>query len=180
LFDDQSWQVRYLVVDVGHWLKRRDAVLPISALDAPDWSHRLARTRLTKQQVHDSPDVDTEKPVSRQQELAMQEYFGPLASWVDRTTGVAMPTQTTYPMRTPGDPHLRSATHVLGYEVWATDGQIGRLDGFVMDEASWHIGFLDVKAGGRLDYRSTLIPTAWVLSISWPEFRVLLQRPKTG
>jgi len=37
LFDDQSWKVSYLVVDVGNWLKRRDVVLPITALEKPDW-----------------------------------------------------------------------------------------------------------------------------------------------
>jgi uncharacterized protein YrrD len=37
LFDDQSWKVRYLVVDVGNWLKRRDVVLPITTLEKPDW-----------------------------------------------------------------------------------------------------------------------------------------------
>jgi len=37
LFDDQSWKVRYLVVDVGNWLKRRDVVLPITAFEKPDW-----------------------------------------------------------------------------------------------------------------------------------------------
>ena len=40
LFDDQSWKVRYLVVDVGNWLKRRDVVLPITALEKPDWTNR--------------------------------------------------------------------------------------------------------------------------------------------
>ena len=27
LFDDQSWKIRYLVVDVGNWLKRQDVVI---------------------------------------------------------------------------------------------------------------------------------------------------------
>ena len=27
LFDDQSWKIRYLVVDVGHWLTRREVVI---------------------------------------------------------------------------------------------------------------------------------------------------------
>ena len=31
LFDDQSWTIRYLVVDVGGWLSRRAVVLAITA-----------------------------------------------------------------------------------------------------------------------------------------------------
>ena len=33
--------------------------------------------------MHDSPVVDTEKPVSRQQEIAMREHWGPPACWVN-------------------------------------------------------------------------------------------------
>ena len=40
LFDDQSWKVRYLVVDVGNWLKRHDVVLPITVLERPDWAEK--------------------------------------------------------------------------------------------------------------------------------------------
>jgi hypothetical protein len=70
LFDDQSWEVSYLVVDVGGWLKRRDVVLPIAALEQPDWAKRTCCTHLSRAQMRDSPVVDTEKPVSRQQEIA--------------------------------------------------------------------------------------------------------------
>jgi uncharacterized protein YrrD len=175
LFDDRSWQVRYLVVDVGNWLQRHDVVLPITALQLPEWSNRLCRVRLTKLQVHDSPDIDTEKPVSRQQEFAMREYFGPFACWIDTVFGLdVIPAGIKLSVSATEDPHLRSTMHMLDYAVWATDGELGRLDGFVMDEANWHIGYLDVKAGGWLDNRSVLIPTQWVQSISWAEFRVYL------
>ena len=29
LFDDQSWTIRYLIVDVGSWLTRRDVVISV-------------------------------------------------------------------------------------------------------------------------------------------------------
>ena len=79
LFDDQSWKIRYLVVDVGSWLKRQDVVIPVTALERPDWVNKTFRAHLTKKQLGDSPNVDTEKPVSRRQEIAMAEYFGPVA-----------------------------------------------------------------------------------------------------
>ena len=181
LFDDQSWRVRYLVVDVGNWLKRRDVVLPIAALEKPNWANKTCSAHLTKDQVSNSPDVDTEKPVSRQQEIAMHDYFGPLASWADSELGMpAAPTGMKYPLHTPEVLHLRSASHMLGYLVWATDGDFGVLEGFVMDEASWHFGFLDVKSGDWLHNRSVLIPTRWVQSVSWTQFRVYLHHTMAG
>jgi uncharacterized protein YrrD len=181
LFDDQSWKIRYLVVDVGNWLKRRDVILPITALEKPDWTNRTCCAHLTREQVRNSPDVDAEMPVSRQQEIAMRDYFGPLACWVDSEFGMAnMPTGIKYPVKTPGLPHLRSTSHVMGYRVWATDGDFGVLEGFVMDEASWHLGYLDVRGGDWLHNRSVLIPTRWVQSVSWAEFRIDLHHTKVG
>ena len=181
LFNDQSWKVLYLVVDVGNWLQRRDVVLPITALGKTDWTKRSCRTHLTKEQVHNSPDVDAEKPVSREQEIAMRDYFGPLASWVDGELGMPpMPTGMKYPVKTPGVPHLRSTSHVKGYHVWATDGDFGTLDGFLMDEASWQLGYLDVRGGDWLHDRSVLIPTRWVQSVSWAQFRVNLHHTMAG
>ena len=181
LFNDQSWKVCYLVVEVGGWLKRRDVVLPITTLEKPDWASRTCLAHLTKDQVRNSPDIDTEQPVSRQQEIAMHDYFGPLAAWIDSEfDNSAIPTGMKYPLHTAEVLHLRSASHMLGYHVWATDGDFGILDGFVMDEASWHLGYLDVKSGGWLNNRSVLVPTRWVESVSWSDFRIHLQHTKAG
>jgi hypothetical protein len=181
LFDDQSWKVRYLVVDVGNWLKRRDVVLPITVVERPDWAERICHTHLTRKQVQDSPEVDAEMPVSRQQEIAMHDYFGPLASWVDTVFDSSpMPTGMKYPVHTTEVLHLRSTSHMLGYQVLATDGDFGILEGFVMDEASWHLGYLEVKSGDWLQNRSVLVPTSWVQSVSWTEFRIHLHHTKAG
>ena len=111
----------------------------------------------------------------------MRDYFGPLASWVDSEFGMpAMPTGMKYPLHTAEVLHLRSASHMLGYHVWASDGDFGVLEGFVMDEASWHLGYLDVKSGDWLKNRSVLVPTRWVQSVSWTEFRIHLHHTKAG
>jgi uncharacterized protein YrrD len=179
LFDDQSWMIHYLVVDVGSWLKRRPVILAITAVDQPDWANKTFHVHVTKEQVRNSPDVDTEKPVSRQQEIAMKEYFGWVAYWEDSFDLLpSTPPGREYPVHTKEDPHLRSVWNVAGYEVWATDGEIGRLEGFVMDDTSWHVGYLDVKAGDWLHCRSVLVPTGWVKSISWAHRRVYLHHAR--
>ena len=111
----------------------------------------------------------------------MHDYFGPLASWVDSISGTPpMPTGMKYPVHTAEVLHLRSTSHMLGYHVWATDGDFGILAGFVMDEDSWHLGYLDVKSGDSLQSRSVLVPTRWVQSVSWADFRIHLSHMKGG
>jgi uncharacterized protein YrrD len=178
LFDDQSWVIRYLVVDVGSWLARRDVVISVSAIGEPDWKSKTLGARLTKEQVRNCPDVDSKKPVSRQQEIAMREYFGWPAYWDAPVSSelppVSLPAGRKFPVHTQEDPHLRSREDVIGYEVWANDGAIGRLENFIVDESSWHIGYLDVKTGDWLHRRSMLVPTRWVMSVSWADHRVNL------
>jgi uncharacterized protein YrrD len=178
LFDDQSWTIHFLVVDVGSWLTWRAAVLAISAVEQPDWAKKTFHVHLTKKQVSTSPEVDTEKSVSRQQEIAMKEYLGLPEFWEDSWFGhfSSIPAGREYPVRTKGNSHLQSAWDLTGYEVWATDCEIGRLEGFIMDDASWHLGYLAVKAGDWLHSRSLLLPTSLVKSISWADHRVNLHQ----
>ena len=179
LFDDQSWKIRYLVVDVGHWLARREVLISVSAIDQPDWKTRTLTAHLTKEQLRNSSDVDSKKAVSRQQEIAMREYFGWPAYWdtvVDKVFPPNLiPAGREFPVHTEEDNHLRSAEDVIGYEVWASDGVIGCLESFVVDDAVWHIGYLDVKTGEGLQSRSVLVPTSWAKSISWADHHVNLQ-----
>jgi hypothetical protein len=176
LFDDQTWKLRYFVVDVGTWLTRKAVLISVSAVERPDWKGKTFHADLTKEQVRHSPDVDSSQPVSRQEEIAMNKYFGWPAFWGGGAYGElpapAVPPGRDYVAHTRENPHLRSADKVVGYRVWAEDGEVGRLEHFIVDEASWHIGYLDVKTGDWLHKRSMLLPTSWVRSISWADHRV--------
>jgi hypothetical protein len=177
LFDDQSWRVRYLVVDVGHWLEGREVVLPTESLERPDWSKKTCSVRLTKEQVRNSPDIDTEKPVSRQQETAMKEYFGALSQWVAIDYGLSsLPAWVEYPAPAGEDQHLRSTSDVLGYEVLIPQGGKARLEGFVLDDDQWHLSYLDLRTESWLNHRSLLIPTRWVDRIFWATHQIFLHR----
>src|SRR5450759_4968268 len=75
-FDDHSWVIRYLVVDTGTWLSDRKVLISPVAIGHPDWTSRVLPAAITKEQVTNSPDVDTEKPVSRQYEEVLHDYYG--------------------------------------------------------------------------------------------------------
>jgi hypothetical protein len=74
LFDDASWGIRWLVVDTGNWLSGRKVLLP--ALGQLDPERNALSVELTMQQVKDSPDIDTDLPVSRQMETNIYDYYG--------------------------------------------------------------------------------------------------------
>jgi len=81
LFDDASWLVRWLVVDTGNWLPGRKVLLPTSVLGHADAKERIFRVKLTMQQVKDSPEISTDRPVSRQSETHIYNYYGWSPYW---------------------------------------------------------------------------------------------------
>lgn len=176
-FDDQSWGVRYLVVDPGSWLVRHHVLIGVTALGSPDWEKRLLPVHLTREQVRHSPDVDTDKPVSRQQEIAMTRYFGWPTHWSVRVpTGHLYTAEMEYPTNPGDNPHLRSAWAIAGYSVWGTGGEIGRIEDFVLDDTGWRLGYLMVKTGNWLNSQHLLVSTAGTRSISWANRRIDLAR----
>ena len=75
-FDDESWAIRYLVVNTGDWLADRLVLVSPLALRQAKWETRQLVVALTKKQVEGSPSIDTHKPVSRQHEAAYLGYYG--------------------------------------------------------------------------------------------------------
>jgi hypothetical protein len=75
-FDDEDWVIRYLVVDAGTWLRGRHVLISPVAIGHPDWMAQLLPVSITKDQVKNSPDIDTRKPVSRQHETEHLGYYG--------------------------------------------------------------------------------------------------------
>ena len=192
LFQDTSWAVRWIVVDAGTWLSSRQVLLLPSQIGAVNVQGRQFDVQLTRQQVKDSPPIDTEQPVSRQMETDLHSYYGADPYWgaVYNPVGImAMPGVVGVPPLAPperpeglveefphgeGDPHLRSVEAVTGYHIHAQDGEIGHVDDFVIDDAGWRIPLLIVDTKNWWPGKKVLIPTSTVRDIVWDEKLVYL------
>lgn len=184
-FDDQSWVIRYLVVDAGTWLADRKVLISPYAVRQPLGADENIDVSLTRQQVKKSPDIDTHQPVSRQHEreylsyYAYPEYWDGGGMWgmggypmLPSYLPTSAETETARALRErdieAADVHLRSSTKVTGYNIEATDGSIGHVKDFIFDDASWAIRYLVIDTrnwwpGGR----KVLIATHWIDRIDW-------------
>lgn len=52
---------------------------------------------------------------------------------------------------------LRNVTHLKGFVIQATDGEIGKVDQFYFDDETWAIRYLVVNTSRWLDGRLVLI-----------------------
>ena len=164
-FDDDSWTIRYFIVGTGGWLGGRPVLIsPISIIHT-DWTGQRLDVALTKDQVQQSPDIYTRQPISRQHEAEYTSYYGYDSYWAESNAWIGMPS----PLR---DCHLRSVETVTGYHIEATDGEIGHVCGFVVDDETWAIRFLEVATRNWWPGKKVLISPAWIKSVSWEESKV--------
>ena len=55
LFDDRSWQIRFVVVDTGSWLPGRMVLVSPQWISELDWIEQRAKVKLPREAVRASP-----------------------------------------------------------------------------------------------------------------------------
>ena len=75
-FDDQAWVIRYIVVDTSEWLGGRKVLVSPYAINQPGWTNGELAATVTKEQIKNSPSIDSDRPVSRQYERGYLGYYG--------------------------------------------------------------------------------------------------------
>lgn len=189
-FDDQTWTIRYLVVDTGNWLPGRQVLISPIALGDTDLVAEVLNVSLTKEQMKNSPGIDADKPVSREHESEHSDYYGYPRYWLggDLSGGVSLPGPMGYPDRvgvatgyaaTPateseivppeekGDPHLRSTKAVIGYHIEAKDGDIGHVQDFIIDDKTWAIRYMVVDTVNWWPGKKVVVAPQWIGRVSW-------------
>ncbi len=193
-FDAQTWTIRYLVVDPVAWLSSRPVFLSPTVLNQPNWETQILPVSLTQEQIKNSPEIDPNKPVSRQQETELHAYYNWPPYW---DTGSLLPLEEvglapTAPLpiaplsgveearimekallgESSGDPHLHSADQVIGYYIQARDDNIGYIEDFLVDDEIWAIQYMIVDTSNWLPGKKVRITPHWVKTISWTKTTV--------
>jgi sporulation protein YlmC with PRC-barrel domain len=200
-FDDDAWVIRYLVVETGAWLASRRVLISPIAIGQPNWAEKIFPVSITQEQVKSSPDIDTDKPVSRQHEMGYLGYYGYPYYWGEAglwgdglypdmiqpglgygdTTGdyrraqaenARADAETDSQQHQQDDPNLRSGNAIMGYYVHATDGDIGHVQGLIVDEKTWAIRYLIVNTSNWWLGHQVLIAPKWIHDVSWVDSKV--------
>lgn len=176
-FDDQSWVIRYLVVDTGTWLMGRRVLISPLVLGSPKWETQALPVGLTRLQVESSPHMDLDKPVSRQMEESLHTHYGWPPYWSD-TKALAAVGRGGESETRGDDLHLRSVNEVIGYDIQARDGDVGHVEDFVADDETWIIRYMVVDTRDWLPGKKVLVAPTWVDAVAWAERNVYVDLSK--
>jgi sporulation protein YlmC with PRC-barrel domain len=181
LFDDERWTVRYIVVAAGSWLMGRSVLLSPMSAEA-GWDTVELRTRLTTDQVRRSPDAAAHRPLTRQHEAELLGHYGYPFYWggagvwgafgaPGALAAASPPPVSTPPLQPPRRPaedrHLQSISDVIGYHILAADGEIGHVDDFLIDEATWRVSYLQVDTSNWIGGRAVVVSPEVLRGIDW-------------
>jgi hypothetical protein len=177
-FVDDSWNIAYVVVRTGGLVHRRKVLIPPSVFGRPDAALQLLPVALTKDQVIESPGIDSDQPVSSFELMLLREYYevpamvgegnilpspvlpAPLSEEEERE--IAM-------MQKERNPHLRSTREVSRYHIDIQNGLSGQIDDIVMDDETWRIIYFVTVTGGWFHQRRVFVESKKVAAIRWGE-----------
>lgn len=201
-FDDERWGLRYLVVKTGGWFSQRKVLVSPYALRS-DSSRDQLKVDLTREQVRDAPDIDTEQPVSRRQEIAHARHFqhpiywtgpylwGPVGEPAIVTTGQSaldprerldqladrMETEAALAraeQEAIDQCHLRSCREVCRYEACAVDDRAGQIEDLLIDDHNWQVQRIVIDTTRWMPGGKVSIATSHVRHIDWDTKSVAL------
>ena len=181
-FDDWSWVIKYLVVDLGHGLS---VLVPPKAIAKLNTNNRVIQLTFTKKQLQQSEPSYMHKPVARQHPIDYSILFGwpPLGGSFavhdvgdhpstlngpavsEREKGVS-PEES---FRLGNDARLRTTSVVGKYHIMALDGEIGHVEGFLFDDEALTIRYAVADTRNWWPGKKVLLPTALIICISWAE-----------
>jgi uncharacterized protein YrrD len=240
-FDDLKWIVRYMIVRTGSWFADKHVMLSPSAIRDVVWEEPAVYVDLTQEQIKNSPDLDLEKPVTREQEMELVRHYQWPSYWAGGPAGAIDPVAANMGIGAMGVPgmgvlpsasilppdrpahglsdhpghiindisstgvsdtellnsdiansgesktdaelrraaqakglhhYLRGVKEVTGYHIAATDGEIGHVDDFFIDEEKWQIQYILVDTSNWLPGRKVLISPQWIRDIVWDDSQV--------
>jgi hypothetical protein len=185
LFDDRTGKIRYLVVRIGSWLLGRRVLLTPAVLGSISMPLATLDVALTQQQIVDSPDIETNPPVSQQHTAADFQDDATMLGWemlpgpwyrgMSWYTALSTIDDSQSPRKRDsqcGDPHLRSTREVIGYRLRASDGTIGHVVDFIVDDTTWTIRSVVVDTGPWWPGKRVALPWQRIEHIHWVDSTV--------
>ncbi|MBE4907484.1 PRC-barrel domain containing protein [Bacillus luteolus] len=187
-FDDEKWTTRYLVVDTMKWLPGRKVLVSPMSIQNVNVPENKVELALTKEKIKNSPDIDTDKPVSKQKEIEVGSYYGypPYRSIAGTEVGgqYLVPGQLAVSLENKkvnfnhddiekaDEPNLRSMKEVTGYHIHAVDGNIGHVEDFIICPITWALRYMVVDTKNWWPGKKVLVSPDWIKDVRWADRKV--------
>lgn len=153
-FDDHTWEVLYVIVEMGNWLTKKDSLICRELLGPSGLSSIAADS--TVNQIENSPQFDDLNTLSIEQELKLHNYYNVPHK---RNTAEAI---------------LHKVSDFIDFRVLTNEGEIGHIDDIFIDDENWDMRLIVLETGTWFSEKKILIIPSLVQSIDWDLLKVEL------
>lgn len=155
-FDDETWQVRYFVIDTGNWIPSFKMVLPVTSVDSFDGASLVLNVKHPRALIARSRYIDLAHPSNAAEEHALRRHYGAWPHWAPYLFG-AGPHKLTNLLGRAGA-HLRGRCDISAaalhsgmqrrtFRLALAGGASERLDDLVVDAETWAIEQFTFRRG---------------------------------
>jgi len=182
VFDDKNWTVRYIVIDTNPWLPGGKVLISPIVTGQVDGRCKKLPVLLTREQVKNSPDIRMDDELSAQDEIKYYNHYGWPYYWAGagKWGSVTVPQDLLHKQldekmaltQRVNESHLRSMKQVSDYTIEATDGAVGHVDDFIIDDEPWVIRYMVIDTGNWWPGKKVIVAPAWIAHVDWKNSRV--------
>lgn len=81
IIDDDSWAIRYLVLDTKKWLPGKTILLSPQWIDSISWDESKVYVNLPRQTIKQAPEYDEDLVISREYETQLHRHYNRQGYW---------------------------------------------------------------------------------------------------
>lgn len=81
IVDDETWAIRYIVVDTRNWLPGKKVLVSPSWAKEIDWALSHVQFGVSREQIKNSPEYDVGLAITRDYEDLLYDYYGLVKYW---------------------------------------------------------------------------------------------------
>jgi len=83
IIDDDTWEIRYLVVDTKNWLPGKKVLISPRWIERVSWPESAVFVNLSLEKIKESPEFTEESLLTREYETKLHGHYNRQAYWVN-------------------------------------------------------------------------------------------------
>ncbi|MBA3028630.1 MAG: PRC-barrel domain containing protein [Desulfobacteraceae bacterium] len=85
IFDDETWAIRYLIVDTRNWWPGKKVLISPQWIERVSWSESKVFINLSRETIKQSPEYTEESLLTRDYETGLHGHYHLQGYWVDES-----------------------------------------------------------------------------------------------
>ena len=84
VIDDETWAIRYLIVDTKNWWPGKKVLISTRWIDRISWEESKVFINLTREAIKQGPEYTDQTLITRDHEIKLHRHYNREGYWADQ------------------------------------------------------------------------------------------------